>query len=183
MPHFLSDLYRLDIAVAPDYGVHLAGQQGWDEVEAHVYGRYLRGGEPGRLDEGRIDGAIARDAGYPDFPALHLREARDVVLWRHDQRVQGHRDDRGDSGDRQAFLLAEEHFALVGNSQVDLVQADELDRVSCVGGRPQRHVQVILGEVALVLRVVNADVVGVRYPVNLDCQVACSRPAGTTAPR
>ena len=127
-------------------------------------------GQPGGLEHRLIEGVVARDPRDADRLARELAEVRDRLAGVHDQRVQRHRH-HGRDGDRRKFaLLPVEHLGLVRDREVDLVQGDELDRVRRVGGRAEVHREVRVGEVALVLGVVETHVVGVRHPVELDGQ-------------
>jgi hypothetical protein len=99
-----------------------------------------------------------------------LAEAGDRNPRRHDEAVEGDGHDRGDGYDRQMLLLAVEHLRLVGDRKVGLVKPDELERVGGAGGDPDVYGEVLPGEVSLVLRVVEADVIWIGHPVQLDIE-------------
>src|SRR5947209_13853613 len=110
------------------------------------------------------------EAGEAHGMSADLAEVRDRNPRRHDEAVERDGHDRGDGYDRQMLLLAVEHLRLVGDRNVGLVKPDELERVGGAGGDPEVHGEVLPGEVSLVLRVVEADVIWIGHPVQLDIE-------------
>ena len=177
--HLLADLDRLDVAVPADDRVDLAGQDRRHQVVADGLIRHLLAGQVAGVQQGRVERVVARDPGEPHRVALDLAQAGDPELRRDDEPVERDGDDRGDRGHRQVRLLGVEELRLVGDGQVGLAQPDELERVGGAGGHPEVHRQVLPGEVSLVLGVVEAHVIGVRHPVELDVErggMRASRP-------
>ena len=139
-----------------------------DQVVPDCLGWDLLSGQVAGVQQRVVEGVVAGDAREPHGMPADLAEAGDRDLRRDDEAVEGDGHDRGDGYDRQALLLAVEHLWFVGDRKVGLVKPDELERVSGAGRDPEGHGEVLPGEVSLGLRIVEADVIGVGHPVELD---------------
>jgi hypothetical protein len=162
------DVESLDVPVGADHRVRSFRQQRRDEVEADVDLLHVVLAEvllpPDRVEDRVVEG----QAGDADRRALevlgslHLR-----VRGRHDG-VERRRDQRADRDHGQLLLGGEEHVALVEDRDVEPLRRHELQPSGRVRGSLHRHVEVLIVEVPLVLRVEEGGVVGVGEPVERD---------------
>ncbi len=148
-----------------DHGVHLLGEKGGGEAEAHV-AELHRVGIDARVEEDRAQVGLL----IVDARVAHLLARQ--VLGRADLRV-GQRDDRGERLPHQrahrdhfqALVARPQQLRLIRHGEVHAPGRDLLDRRRGVRRLADVHLQPGVVEVPARLRRVDARVVGVREEV------------------
>ena len=174
-------LNALDVLEATCDRIDPAREQRGQQIEAHRDQVHRVGGDTGRLQH-RIDIGGGRGASvHADRLAAQVVDRVNAAVGARDDRVQRRGYERGHRSHRDLLLSGVEHLRFVRDAEVGAVGADELDRIRHVGGCQRGDVEAGPGEEALVDAGVDADVVGVRVPVERQCDLR--RPRGRRVSR